>query len=241
MGGCYFQNIISQGCVFLCASVVLCLYHICFVLGYIFTCVHASLHNLRTMWAHQSLNWPRMFCLISSWFFKHTHTHTKTHPHPPGWWAISAAWHSQARPWRVGASVCLSRICVWEWWRRWTICLAESGCAWYPLCLGVAALQMFWLFLVLLCFWFPLVCLELEGLRAIHSGTFEEVLAQSLCCAPSIKQSVPFRLSWDHSNTDLQYEASWRRSLGVLQRNTVYCSTFVSLYQWGDLFAAAYI
>lgn len=105
--------------------------------------------------------------------------------------------------------VCLSRICVWEWWQRQTICLAESGCAWYPLCLGVAALQMFWLFLALLCFWFPLVCLELEGLQAVHSGTFEEVLVKTPCCVLSIKLLVPFHLYWDHSNI----EEAWVSSL----------------------------
>lgn len=159
----------------------------------VFKCVHLVL--AQTFWCVFGLNWPLMSCLILFGFFKHTLRHT---PCPPGRWAGSAAWHSQARPWCVGASVCLSRICVWEWWWRRTICLAESGCAWYPLCLGVAALQMFWLFLALLCFWFPLVCLEPEGLQAIHYGTFEEVLVKSPCCAPSVKLSVPFHLSWDY-------------------------------------------
>lgn len=116
----------------------------------------------------------------------------------------------------VCVCVCLSRICVREWWWRQTICLAESGCAWYTLCFGVTALQMFWLFLALLCFWFPLICLEMEGLHPINYGTFEEVLVKSLCFAPSVKLSVPFHLCWDQSNTDLQYEARGKRSLRVL-------------------------
>lgn len=60
-----------------------------------------------------------------------------------------------------------------------------------PLCLGVAAPQMFWLFLVPLCFWFLLVCLELKGLEAIHDGTFNDVLVKSLRRAPSEKRPVP--------------------------------------------------
>lgn len=140
------------------------------------------------------------------------------------------------------------RICVREWWWRQTICLAESECAWYPLCLGVAAPQMFWLFLALLCFWFPLVCLELEGLQAIHYGTFEEVLVNSPCCAPSIKLSVSFHLSWDHSNKDLLgatdlYEVRWKENPFFFLWGTNWngwCPTLLkftisSLYWWGSV------
>lgn len=75
----------------------------------------------------------------------------------------------------------------WIW-----VCLTS------PLCLSVAALQMFCLFLALLCFWFLFVCLEQEGLRLIHHGTFEEVRVKTLCFALSIKLSVPFHSNEQH-------------------------------------------
>lgn len=101
--------------------------------------------------------------------------------------------------------VCLgSRICVQEWWQRQTICSAESGPPCYGRCLGVAAPQMFWLFLAQLCFWFPLVCLKLRGLDTVHDGTFEEVLVKSALCL-SIKLSLLAHLS---SNTD-SYEVTY--------------------------------
>lgn len=126
------------------------------------------------------------------------HTHSEAHPH--GRWAGTLRRGS----WWVGPSARLCWICVWEWRQRWTICLAECGCAWCPFCLGVAALQMFWLFLALLCFWFSLVCLELEGLQVIHCETFEEVLVKALPRARSMK---PCPLTYLRTNEilDLQH------------------------------------
>lgn len=130
--------------------------------------------------AHEGLNWPQMFCLISSWFF--------THPSLPGRWVGSAAWHSQERRLTPAPMCGCNCECVWAGY----VCESDGGdepSVW--LNLGVldipSALQMFWLFLALLCFWFPLVCLEVEGLLAIRYGTSEEVLVKSLRCAPSIK------------------------------------------------------
>ena len=59
----------------------------------------------------------------------------------------------------------------------------------------MAALQIFCLFLVLLCFWFSLICLELQGLQTIHYVTFERVLVKTLAlCSYYIKLYVPFHL-----------------------------------------------
>lgn len=106
---------------------------------------------------------------------------------------ILSAGAGQQRPW-LGASVCVSvqqdfvSVCETECQRRQASCLVESECASYNLGRGVATPQMFWMFLPLLCFWFLLVCLELEGLQAVHCGTFQGGLTNSPWC--------PFCKTW---------------------------------------------
>lgn len=140
-----------------------------------FPCLFMTLHSVDYV---DTLRFkPTTDVLISSWFF----LDTPSSCWPVGWICSMTLPDEALMCGCECVSVFRSRICVWEWWRRRTICLAECGCAWY---LGVAALQMFWLFLALLCFRFPLVCLEVEGLQAVHCGTFDEVWVKDLRCAP---------------------------------------------------------
>lgn len=191
----------------------------------------AHAHSLHYMWTYLHVTLVQTEQLdecepadVLCDFFLICQTHTlKTHPPSFLGGGLICSMTLPGYSSHSGPAVCVSEqdMCVrvmvetnhlfgWIW-----VCLTS------PLCLSVAALQMFWLFLALLCFWFLFVCLEQEGLCLIHHGTFEEVRVKTLCFALSIKLSVPF-----HSNEQHEPWCLCCASCQAEIRNIVQCAVW---------------